>query len=408
MEKFDCIVVGGGAAGFFAAIHAANGGKNKVAILEKTTKLLSKVKVSGGGRCNVTHAIKNVKALTLCYPRGGKKLQKAFSKFAVADTMQWFEKRGVTLKTEQDGRVFPESNQSQTIIDALQDEATAMGITTLLKAEVLDIQKNKNGYSISTTDRKFECTSLILATGGSAKQTFYKLYQNIGFQVVPTIPSLFTFNVKNSPAKDLMGVSVSNGSVRIPGTSWKQEGPILITHWGFSAPAVILLSAWAAVDLHAKSYQFPIEINWVNKNEEAARNILDGFKLQNRLKLVKNQNPFELPSRLWSYLLNRAEISEQQQWHDLAKKNYNKLIKHLTGDDYPVNGKTTFKEEFVSCGGIHLDELNLSTFESKKYPNLFAVGELVDVDGITGGFNFQHAWTSGYLAGSTVAQNLLR
>ncbi len=403
MNTFDCIVVGGGAAGFFAAIHASNGGKNKVLIIEKTSKLLSKVKVSGGGRCNVTHAVKNIKVLTQSYPRGGKTLQKAFKQFAVTDTVQWFETRGVKLKTEADGRMFPESNQSQTIIDALQNEAKKCGVSILLKTELQEIVKTPNGYLISTENKKFNCTTLILAAGGNAKQTFYQVYQQIGFNVTPTIPSLFTFNVKNSPAKALMGVSMPHASVRLPGTSWKQDGPILITHWGFSAPAVILLSAWAAVDLHAKSYQFPIEINWLQKNEADVRSLLDSFKTNNRLKLVKNQNPFEMPSRLWLYLLSRAEISEQQQWHDLAKKNYNKLIKHLTGDDYSVNGKTTFKEEFVSCGGINLDELDVSTFESKKHAKLFAVGELVNVDGITGGFNFQHAWTSGYLAGTTAA-----
>jgi predicted Rossmann fold flavoprotein len=403
-KHYDCIVIGGGASGFFAAIQAAKGGSNSVLILEKTSKLLSKVKVSGGGRCNVTHAVPSVKALSASYPRGGKSLLKAFMQFDQNDTIEWFQSRSVPLKTEEDGRIFPFSNQSQSIIDALLKEANQQTVEIQTKVEVLDITQTKKGYSLKASKGVLSCTYLVLATGGFPKESGYDIFKTLGLSHIPTVPSLFTFNVKKSPAKHLMGLSVPNGAVRIPGSNWKQEGPLLITHWGFSAPAVILLSAWAALDLYQRSYQFPIEINWVNQNEAKAREVLLDFAQQHRLKHIHKLNPFNLPSRLWHYLCARAEIKEGQQWHDVSKKALNKLVKHLVSDPYAVNGKTTFKEEFVRCGGIDLNELNLKTFECTRFPNLFAVGEVINVDGITGGFNFQHAWTSGYLAGSEIAR----
>jgi predicted Rossmann fold flavoprotein len=406
IQQFDVIVLGGGASGFFAAIHAADGGKNKVLILEKSNKLLSKVKISGGGRCNVTHDIPHINALCGSYPRGGKSLKRAFAQFDQNNTIAWFQSRGVPLKTEADGRVFPKSDQSQSIIQALTQAAENAGVRIHLSEGFEALEKSDLGYTVVSPQNRYQTQYVVFAMGGHAKQSFYTPFREMHLAVANPIPSLFTFNVPNSPAKALMGLSVPHGSVRIPGTKWKQEGPILITHWGFSAPAVILLSAWAALDLHQRQYQFPIEINWLHLGEEEVRNRLETFATQHRLKKISNQNPFGLASRLWAYLMERAEIPEQQQWHDVAKKQRNKLIKHLVSDNYQVNGKTTFKEEFVSCGGIELENLNLQHFEITRQPNTFAIGELIHVDGITGGFNFQHAWTSGYVCGTEIARRL--
>lgn len=406
IQHYDVTVIGGGASGFFAAIHAADGGKNKVVILEKTGKLLSKVTISGGGRCNVTHAVPNVKALLGSYPRGGKSLKKAFDQFDQNDTVAWFQARGVPLKTEDDGRIFPQSDQSQSIINALLNEAKEAKVDIHLNQSFQSIEQTEKGYLIHTPGNTYHTRYVVFAMGGHPKTSFYAPFRGMDLSVADPIASLFTFNVPNSPAKHLMGLSVPMGNVRIPGTKWKQEGPILITHWGFSAPAVILLSAWAALDLHQRQYQFPIALNWLNRSEEEVRAEVEAFAQDHRLKKIVSQNPFGLAGRLWNYLVARADIPDTQQWHDASKKQRNKLIKHLVSDEYTVNGKTTFKEEFVSCGGIELSNLNLRHFEVQKFPNTFAVGELIHVDGITGGFNFQHAWTSGYVAGIEIAARL--
>jgi predicted Rossmann fold flavoprotein len=394
-------VIGGGAAGFFAAIQAADQGKNQVSILEKTNKLLSKVKVSGGGRCNVTHDCPYPNKLVQHYPRGGKALRKAFDQFHIKHTIAWFEDRGVKLKVEADGRMFPTTDDSQTIINCLLQEAKKNQIDIQLKCGVERITPKEKGFELKLNNgetRKVD--KVILATGGSNKNSNYDWVRELGLKVNSPIPSLFTFNVPNSELKELMGLSVKSGIVQLPGTNWKQEGPILITHWGFSGPGVIKLSAWAAKELFAKSYQFPVLINWTGKTEEEVRTDLQQFRSESPKKQVRSHNLFGIPVRLWEQLCVKAEISVEQKYADLAKKSFNKLIEHLCKDVYAVNGKTTFKEEFVSCGGLILDELNLKTFEVKKHPGLYAVGELTDVDGVTGGFNFQYAWTSGFLAGN--------
>ncbi len=394
-------MIGGGAAGFFAAIQAADQGKNQVSILEKTNKLLSKVKVSGGGRCNVTHDCPYPNKLVQHYPRGGKALRKAFDQFHIKHTIAWFEDRGVKLKVEADGRMFPTTDDSQTIINCLLQEAKKNQIDIQLKCGVERITPKEKGFELKLNNgetRKVD--KVILATGGSNKNSNYDWVRELGLKVNSPIPSLFTFNVPNSELKELMGLSVKSGIVQLPGTNWKQEGPILITHWGFSGPGVIKLSAWAAKELFAKSYQFPVLINWTGKTEEEVRTDLQQFRSESPKKQVRSHNLFGIPVRLWEQLCVKAEISVEQKYADLAKKSFNKLIEHLCKDVYAVNGKTTFKEEFVSCGGLILDELNLKTFEVKKHPGLYAVGELTDVDGVTGGFNFQYAWTSGFLAGN--------
>ncbi|MFT5595684.1 MAG: putative Rossmann fold flavoprotein [Flammeovirgaceae bacterium] len=397
----DVIVIGGGAAGFFAAIHAAENGA-KVLILEKTTKLLSKVKVSGGGRCNVTHDCDYPSQLVKFYPRGEKTLKKAFSKFDVNDTRRWFEERGVKLKTESDGRVFPVTDNSQTIIDCLMKEVDSKGIEIRMKSEVTRVEPTAAGFKLELKKgESISADKVIVTVGGSPKSDSYQWLRDLGLKIVEPVPSLFTFNVPDSDMKDLKGLSVEEGIVSIPGTKWKDDGPILITHWGFSAPAVIKLSAWAAIDLHSKGYRFPIHINWTGQSEENVRETLQEMRKNHPTKQVGSNPQFEISKRLWERLCQKSEITETLKYADLPAKKMNRFIEVLVRCSYQVDGKTTFKEEFVTAGGVDLSEVDLSTFESKKYSGLFFAGEVLNADGVTGGYNFQHAWTSGYLAGMT-------
>ena len=391
-------IIGGGAAGFFAAIHAAQG-ENEVYIFEKTNKLLSKVRISGGGRCNVTHDCDYASKLINYYPRGGKSLRKAFELFGTKDTRGWYESRGIALKTESDGRVFPVSNSSQTIIDCLVKEAQNTGVNIKLKSEVKAIKVVESGFKLTVNSEELLFNKVIVASGGSAKKSAYTWLEQLGLKIASPLPSLFTFNTPDYGLKELMGLSVPIGSVQIPATRWKEEGPVLITHWGFSGPAILKMSAWAAKDLYDMNYQFPILINWTCLPEEEIRKDLQKFKRENPKKKVISHNLFNIPSRLWTTICQKAEVDKQQLYLDISKKKLNKLVEYLVRDPFKVNGKTTFKEEFVSCGGVELSELNLKTFEAKKIPGLYLIGELINVDGVTGGFNFQHAWTSGYLAG---------
>ncbi len=398
------IVIGGGAAGFFAAIHAAADG-NQVTLLEKTSKLLSKVKISGGGRCNVMHDISYPSALVRHYPRGLKKLKKAFDHFGPSETRQWFEQRGVTLKTEADGRMFPVTDDSQTIIDCLMRSAKQHGVDIHTLQEVISIEIKEKGFDVLTKKGNYSADRVIITTGGHNKRTAYHWLEHLGIKIVDPVPSLFTFNVPDSGFQELQGVSVPKGEVIIPGTSWKMAGPILITHWGFSAPAVLLLSSWAARDLNARNYAFPILINWTGLSEEKVReDLLKYAEIHPRQQVVKH-SLFDLPQRLWDKLIMLAGISEQQRYSDLPKKDRNRLMELLIRCPFEVDGKTTFKEEFVTCGGVALSEINTETFESRAIPGLYFAGEVLDVDGITGGFNFQFAWTSGYLAGRHAGHN---
>ncbi len=403
----DIAVIGGGAAGFFAAIHAASPGGPKVALLEKSNKVLAKVKVSGGGRCNVTHDCDHASQLIGHYPRGGRSLRKAFNQFGATDLRQWFESRGVSLKTEEDGRVFPVTDDSQTIIDCLSQQAHQNGVDVRMRTEVVKIQPENGGFELRLRGGAILRTKkVIITTGGHNKAAAYDWLTDLGLKIARPLPSLFTFNVPDSDLKDLMGLSVEHGQVQIPGSKWKMEGPLLITHWGFSAPAVIKLSAWAAIDLFERSYQFPILLNWTGQDEEPVRQELQQFAQRHPKKVVSSNQLFDLPQRLWMRLCEKAGISIQQRYLDLPKKKLNKLVEMLVRTPYKVNGKTTFKEEFVTCGGVELSEVNLQTFESKKHPGLYLAGEVLNVDGVTGGFNFQHAWTSGYLAGTSAVHSL--
>jgi predicted Rossmann fold flavoprotein len=400
-KDWDVIVVGGGAAGFFSAIHAAERGA-KVLILEKTTKLLSKVKVSGGGRCNVTHDCDYPNQLVKFYPRGEKTLKKSFSKFDVNDTRRWFEARGVKLKTEADGRVFPISDNSQTIIDCLMREIHSKEIEIRTKAEVTALKPLEKGYHLELKNGdSLTADKVIVTVGGYPKSESYQWLRDLGLKIVEPVPSLFTFNVPDSDMKDLQGLSVENGIVSIPGSKWKDYGPILITHWGFSAPAVIKLSAWAAIDLHLRNYRFPIHINWTGQSEEEVRTALQEMRKNHPTKQVASNPQFEISKRLWDRLCQKAEITDTLKYAELPAKTMNRFIEILVRCPYQVDGKTTFKDEFVTAGGVDLSEVNLTTFESKKHPGLFFAGEVLNADGVTGGYNFQHAWTSGYLAGSS-------
>jgi predicted Rossmann fold flavoprotein len=407
LQKLKIAVIGAGAAGYFAAIEAGRSGA-EVHLLEKSNKVLSKVKISGGGRCNVTHACSSPSQLVKNYPRGGKKLKKAFSQFAVADTEAWFNQKGVALKTEPDGRMFPVSDSSQTIMDALQNAAQQAEVRLELRTEVQKISPQKAGgflVSVKKEEQPRPYHKVIVCCGGNPKLAAYQWLQDLDLKVEKPIPSLFTFNVPSSDLKDLQGLSVPQGSVQVPGQPWKQDGPILITHWGFSAPAVIKLSAWQAQDFFACSYQFPILINWTSKDEESLRQALKDIESQHPKKQVAGSGWFNIPARLWQRLCHKAGLTNPITFAELSKKQRNRLIETLVRTPYQVNGKTTFKEEFVTCGGVALSEVHPQTFECKKWPGLFLAGEVLNVDGVTGGFNFQHAWTSGFLAGRNAAHN---
>lgn len=413
MEKksthFDSIIVGGGAAGFFAAINAAKFQPSaRIAILEKSGKLLSKVRVSGGGRCNVTHACFDNRELVKFYPRGGKELRGAFSRFSPESTFNWFEERGVELKTEEDGRVFPISDNSETIINCFLSEAEKYGVKIFLHSDVRKIEKPAEQFLLTVNeDEKMSCDKLLIAAGGFPKSESYDFIRKAGHTIVPPVPSLFTFNMPGNPVKELMGVSVEHAEVKIQQTSIETEGPLLITHWGMSGPAVLKASAWGARELSNAGYRFASDIKWLpGKTEEEIFEELKKSKTIFNTQYIANSNPYRLPKRLWDFLLNKSGIKDQTRWSDLSHKQLRNIAVHLTHDTYEVAGKTTFKEEFVTCGGIALDEVNFKTMESKKVPGLFFAGEVLDIDGVTGGFNFQACWTTGFIAAAAMTGNV--
>jgi len=394
-------IVGGGAAGFFAAFSVKEHHKDaQVVIFEKSNKILAKVKISGGGRCNVTNACFSASKLSKFYPRGEKEMKKAFSVFQAKDTVEWFAKRGVSLKAESDNRMFPVTDDSQTIIDCFLEEAKLKNIQLLKLTPISKIIPEKTGYTLHHNDTKEHFDKVIIATGGSPKESGSYWLRQLGLAISPPVPSLFTFNIPGDQVKTLMGLVVENATVRIQGTKLRYAGPVLITHWGMSGPAILKLSAWGAKVLAEKKYQFKIQINWLSiKSEEEAHGILDKADASIRAKKIMNANPFGLPNRMWAFLLQKVKINPDMKWFDLSKKNLNQLLNTLLNDIYEVSGKTTFKEEFVTCGGVKLSEIDMTSMESKALKNLYFAGEVMDVDGITGGFNFQAAWTTGYIAG---------
>ena len=394
-------IIGGGAAGFFAALSCKHHHPDaRVTLYEKTGKLLAKVKVSGGGRCNVTHACFTASQLIKYYPRGGKSLKKPFAHFGPQETIDWFQQRGVALHTESDGRMFPITNQSQTIIDCLVQEAQRLGVIVHTQASVQALRHTEAGYQLKINDQAVIADRVIVATGGSPKRSGLEWLAAMGHTIESPVPSLFTFNVPQESITTLSGLSVGHALVRIPGTKLMSEGPLLITHWGLSGPAVLKLSAWGARTLSERDYQFSVLVNWLGQaNEEQIRTDLVNRLPEIGKRKVANRNPFGLPQRLWEYLVIRAGVEADRPWAEVSKKSRNALLHTLLNDTYTVSGKTTFKEEFVTCGGVSLSNVNLRTMESKVCPGLYFAGEVLDIDGVTGGFNFQAAWTTGFIAG---------
>ncbi len=409
MYQKKLIVIGGGAAGFFCAVNAARMNRNlQVVILEKGTKLLSKVKVSGGGRCNVTHAMFDPIELSKCYPRGQNFVKKTFHQFHTTDTIQWFEQRGIKLKTEKDGRMFPATDSSQTIIDCLMNEANKYGVEICMKTEVKSLRYEEGTFDLEISDfRHLKSDFVCIASGGYSKPSMFEWLSKLHHSFSKPVPSLFTFNLPAHPIIELMGVSVEKAKVKIESTKLVQEGPVLITHWGLSGPAILRLSAWGARDLEAFNYKFRVHINWLPLfNEQSAKSLLQDLRTSTPSKKISNHQFDKLPHRLWLFLLDQSGINNEMRFSDLPAKAENLLIKNLLDFVVVVNGKTTFKEEFVTAGGITLSEIDPNTMMSKKMPNLFFAGEILDVDGITGGFNFQHAWTSGWIAAKNIAQSV--
>lgn len=404
---YDIIIVGGGAAGFFAAIQAAEMISGvKILIVEKTPKLLSKVKVSGGGRCNVTHSCFDAKKLPTHYPRGQKFLKPIFNIYQAKDVVDWFEGKGVKLKTEGDGRMFPISDDSRTIIECFMQLANAYHIKIEIGCGVIGVKGSEGEFEVLLQSGKSEyCRHLIVASGGTPSPAGYDWIAALGHSIISPIPSLFTFNDSEKKFKDLMGISVSNAEVKIEGTKLSSIGPLLITHWGLSGPAVIRLSAWAAEYLHEVNYKFNVLVSWMGPiKEEEIRNILLDYKSAKGKQKVMGNPLFNLPQRLWFRLCKLAEVSEVRIWAELPLRNLNKLIEYLIRCPFRIEGKTTFKEEFVTCGGVDLNYVNPTTMESKLVKGLYFAGEVLNIDGETGGFNFQAAWSTGYLAARSIAK----
>lgn len=408
----DLLVIGGGAAGFFCAVNAAKiNPQLKITIVEKTGKLLSKVKVSGGGRCNVTHACFEIMEMSKKYPRGGNFVKKTFHQFFTIDTIEWFKQRGVLLKEEKDGRMFPVTDLSQTIVDCLLSEVDKYGIEIMMNAEVKRIVIQQSLFNVQFSDGKVKVANFVcIASGGYPKPSMFTWLTEFGHSIESPVPSLFTFNLPagqagmaGHPITKLMGVSVEKVRIKVLGSNLEQDGPLLITHWGFSGPAVLKLSAWGARELALKNYDFKIVVNWLPVyNEQQLAKKFQSLRFEIASQNVYTKNPFGLPKRLWEFLLDYTAINKERRWSDLPSKEANKLIKNLCIGEFAIKGKTTFKEEFVTAGGVKLNEIDHHTMMSKKISNLFFAGEVMDVDGITGGFNFQNAWSSAWIVANNV------
>jgi predicted Rossmann fold flavoprotein len=395
------LVIGGGAAGFFAAIAAAEAGAS-VTLLERGREVLAKVRISGGGRCNVTNACFEPKELVRNYPRGGRELLGAFHHFQPKDTMDWFRARGVDLKIEPDGRVFPTSDQSQTIIDALTHAAQKAKVKVHTLVPSLAIDKDAEGFRTKQGEALWRSDRILIATGSGAQG--YAWARKFGHSLIPPVPSLFTFQVDDPRLKGLAGVAAQEVQLSIEGTAFRQSGPLLITHWGLSGPAVLKLSAWAARVLHEKGYKARVLVNWLGIPKE---NFLKQLKYVRQIfprKSVTAKVPSSLPQRLWERLVRAAQVDTKRRWADLTTAESVRLAEEFTQGRFEISGKGAFKEEFVTAGGVPLNEVNFSTMESRRCPRLHFAGEILDIDGVTGGFNFQSAWTTGWLAGRAMAK----
>ncbi len=398
----DLLIIGGGAAGFFTAINYADKNPNKnVVILEKGKQILGKVKVSGGGRCNVTHACFEPKELVKFYPRGNRELMGPFHQFMTGDTMEWFENRGVSLKIEDDNRVFPVSDDSQTIIDCFMDEVNRLGIKVMRQQTVSSVLFEDEVWKVETTSNVFIANKIVLASGGNSKAILDSI-EDLGLKTIENIPSLFTFNTKDTRFRDLAGVVAPFSGVKIAKTKFKESGPLLITHWGVSGPSILKLSSISARELHELDYKFTIQIDWcLNYDAEEVKETFLEMRDNHPKKAVINTSLFDLPKRLWISLVEYAKIPNDKIWAEVGKKELNRLQEIIKNSEIQINGKSTNKEEFVSCGGVDLKEIDFSNFSSKKYPTMHIVGELLNIDALTGGFNFQAAWTGGYVVANS-------
>lgn len=400
-------VIGGGAAGYFTAINTARlNPRLKVTLYEKSKEVLSKVRISGGGRCNVTHHCFDPERLSAFYPRGGKMLRWSFERFQAEDTVRWFENRSVQLKAEKDGRMFPVTDSSETIINCLKHEAQKTGVTIRTKTNVKRIiPNNAGGFKLELLkSERTVADAVVIATGGYNREKAYSWIQDLGHTIQKPVPSLFTFNFREKIFSDLAGISVEEAEVQIKQTRFTETGPVLFTHWGLSGPAVLKLSAWAARELHKKEYRFDVKVNWAAPlNEEMVRQKLLTMRDYNARKQVNKQDQFSFPVRLWTRFAELAGIDPEKRWAEVSNREIHDLNQHLVNAVYSIQGKTTYKEEFVTCGGVSLKEINPDTLESKIVPGLFFVGEVLDIDGVTGGFNFQAAWTNGMLAAEAIA-----
>lgn len=403
MIQKDVIIVGGGAAGFFAAINIAEQNPNlTIAILERGKEGLQKVKISGGGRCNVTHAEFIPQELVLNYPRGGKELLGPFHQFMTGDTIAWFENKSVPLKVEADGRMFPESDSSQTIIDCFLNEAKKHKIEVMYNHVVKAFEKVGVSWNIKTTEGEFTTGKLVIASGSNPK--IWKLLENLGHNILNPVPSLFTFDIKDERIQDIPGVVAQHVTIKVLDTDLCSEGPLLITHVGMSAPSILKLSAFGAIELAERDYKFEIEINFINHSFQDCLNMLKEFKHNLAKKTVFKSTQFDLPKRLWQKLVLASEMNSNTRWADLNKQQLENLSSQLTQAVFKVDGKSTFKEEFVTAGGVDLKEINFKTFESKLHKNLYFAGEVINVDAITGGFNFQNAWTGAYIVSKSILE----
>lgn len=402
-DRLTLAVIGGGAAGFFGALSCAQHyPQHRILILEKTRQVLAKVRISGGGRCNVTHACFDPALLVKNYPRGHKELRGPFSRFQPQDTIQWFKRRGVDLKTEEDGRMFPVTDQSETIIHCLLNEAKRVGIELLLEHGLQNIRRDSQKFILElANEQEIICDRLLMATGSAPK--IYTMIEKLGHTVIPLVPSLFTFNIPDSPFLDLSGISVPSASIQLPQWNFEQQGPLLLTHWGLSGPAVLKLSAWAARELHEVDYRTQVLINWIPAlSKDELRQFLQESKRKLAGRPIAKDPLFSLPKQLWKQLVNLAEISDDLRWSALSQKHMQNLMEKLHATLLNIQGKTTYKQEFVTCGGVALEEVNFKTMESKRCPGLYFAGEVLNIDGITGGFNFQNAWTTSWIAGQSM------
>jgi predicted Rossmann fold flavoprotein len=407
MSSERIVIVGGGAAGFFAALACAEAGSTaEIVVLERGPQFLSKVRISGGGRCNVTHALFNEREFATRYPRGEKALIGPFTQFQASDTVAWFTARGVQLKTESDGRMFPTTDSSQTIIDCLLGAARAAEVKLIANVGVETVRKTEKGFKLTLSNGEaMNCDRLLLAIGGCRTPSLGKLAVSLGHSLEPPVPSLFTFHIESPWLRGLAGVSVEAAEVSVADARLAERGALLVTHWGLSGPAILRLSAWGARTLHEKDYRFPLQINWLpHLNPEKLAAEFESRRKSQPARLMVNSSIAPLPSRLWEQLVLASGLPRDTRWSALSRSSQHQLIQQLLRTEFPVTGKSLNKDEFVTCGGVRLNEVKFQTMESRLCPGLFFAGEILDIDGITGGFNFQAAWTTGWLAGRAMAK----